>query len=500
VVSAAIRWLDENSSRPFFLFIHLYDLHTPYTLPSARDRSGRSGYEIELKYVDEALGQFWEYLAGKGLLAKALVVLVSDHGESLGEHGEQTHQYFIYQSTLWVPLIFHWPLGAGPYPAQVDQPAMLLDVAPTVLQFLGIPRPPQFQGRSLFELLSPNGGRAARGVYSESLYARDHLGCSALRSLRLGHYKYIAAPKQELYDLQSDPHELRNLYEQQSSVAQSLRQQLLELRSGMTPAPRTQATEPSREAMAMLNSLGYTELTYPQTDADDSGCDPKDRLAEYRRYGRAIADAQRGNDREAIQGFKQVTASDPQNALAHYYLAASYFHVRAWDEAVRELRQTLQLSPYDTRAHELLATIWLEKGDYERAQEEYHQLLKLAPHNYGGNYNLGMFAVGKGQFDEGIHYLRAAVEADPESPAAHNALGVAYFRAGDARQAEREFEQAVSLEPKNAAAHYNLGLALRQQKHNAAAAQEFQKALEDDPTDRRAREALDQLRNTPETQ
>jgi len=456
VADAATHWVDENSSHPFFLFLHLYDLHRPYLQPSARNHSDRTGYELELSYVDEVLGQFWEYLARTGLLDKALIVFTSDHGEGLGEHGEETHEYFIYQSTLRVPLIIHWPRGGPARPARVDQPVGLIDLAPTILQFLGIPQPRQFQGQSLFGLLTSHNGAASREVYGETVYARDHLGCSVLRSLRRERYKYIDAPKAELYDLQSDPGELRNLCQREASLAQALRQQLLRLQGRFAATKPVPTGAQSVETKSMLNSLGYTELAYPHGAPDASGCDPKDRLAEYHLYGRAVGEAQTGNYKGAIDRFRQVLARDPQHFLSHYYLAVSCFHVDELDEALKELQRTLELSPSYAPAGELLGTIWLKKGDYARAQEQFQQLLKVSPHDYGANFNLGVLATRKGQFQEAIRYLRAAVDANPQSPAAHRALGTAYQKAGDPRQAEAEFKQAITLQPQNAATHHNL--------------------------------------------
>ncbi len=147
--------MDENSEGPFFLFLHLYDLHTPYRLPASfQGRTHRLDYEGVLAYVDSVLGQFWEFLNRRGVLNKALIVFISDHGESLGQHAESTHGYFIYQSTLRVPLVIHWPAGVGPFATRVDEPASLLDVAPTVLQFVGASRPDKFQSRGLLALVN----------------------------------------------------------------------------------------------------------------------------------------------------------------------------------------------------------------------------------------------------------------------------------------------------------------------------------------------------------
>ena len=170
VAAAAMHWLDQNANAPFFLFLHLYDLHTPYDLPpETRLRHGESGYEAELAYVDRVLGDFLAFLERRGLLNKSLIVFTSDHGEGLNEHGESTHGYFVYESTLRVPLIFRWPAGSKRVsPDRIAEPASLLDVAPTILDALGLPRSKEMRGRSLI-------AREERGrnLFGESLCAQS---------------------------------------------------------------------------------------------------------------------------------------------------------------------------------------------------------------------------------------------------------------------------------------------------------------------------------------
>ena len=217
VAGAAMRWVARNDTAPFFLFLHLYDLHMPYDLPlNPALRHGETGYSAELASVDKVVGDFVAFLTRRGLLDKALIVFTSDHGEGLGEHGESTHGFFTYQSTLHVPLIVKWPAGAKLVQQSiVPGAASLLDVAPTILNALGLQIPGEMRGRSLIA------ASGEREIYSESLYARKHFGCSTLRSMRVGRYKYIAAPKPELYDLSNDPQELRNVIAQQPSESRS---------------------------------------------------------------------------------------------------------------------------------------------------------------------------------------------------------------------------------------------------------------------------------------
>ena len=431
VLSAASRWIEAESGHPFFVFIHLYDVHRPYL---------HGSYDAEIAYVDKAIGRFQQSFAAPKILQDILIVLTSDHGESLGEHGEETHGYFIYESTLWVPLIFRWPAGAAPYPARVDEPASLLDVAPALLDFLGIPVPPQFQGHHLFRLLRPH-PPDGEPVYAESMYARHHLGCSPLRSIRLGRYKYIEAPKPELYDLATDPGETQNQYERDRSMALDLRARLLSLYNGER-RPAQKPADP--EAISRLRSLGYLGGAPLKSG---SGADPKDRLGEYERYGRAMRLANTEHLPEAISEFKKLLEEDGQNVLAHFYLAVCYYRSRRLDDAVKALEATLMIASDYPPAEELLGTIWLLKKDYVRARRQFEHLAAIAPENYDAHYNLGMLAMREGRMEEAGRELRAAAHADSGSAQAHTALGSLYRAQGDLNRAKDEFRQALAIDP-----------------------------------------------------
>jgi Flp pilus assembly protein TadD len=424
VLGAAGDWIKSQANHSFFAFIHLYDVHQPYT---------HGSYDREVSYVDRAIGNFRR----AGLPPDSLLVLTSDHGESLGEHGEDTHGYFIYQSTLRVPLILHWPAGTVGRPAHIDSPASLIDLPPTILDSLGIPAPGQFQGRSL---LHPS---ASEPIYAESMYARDHLGCAPLRSLRIGWHKYIEAPKPELYDLEHDPNESQNLYDRERDLAVKLRSRLSSLAESARRPPSNPA---SPEVVARLRSLGYLAggAVRPST-----GADPKDRLSEYLRYGRAIRLANSSHLSEAIREFQKVIGEDPQNVLARFYLGVCYFRSRRLDEAVEALNATLSTARNYLPAEELLGTIWLLKKDYKRAHQQFEHLATIAPLNYGAHYNLGILAMREGRSDEALRELQAATQADPNAAQAHSTLGALYSARGDTVRARDEFQKALELNPED---------------------------------------------------
>jgi len=372
VIRSARQWLSSNAGQPLFAFVHLFDMHKPYD----------HGYDGQLAYVDKLIGVFKQSLQQLGLWDKALVVLVADHGESLGDHGESSHGYFIYESTLRVPLIIHWPAGADNHPARVTDPVGLIDVSPTILDFLHLPVQPSFEGSSLLGARSAGGSpptTAQRAVYGESLHAHDSFGWAPLRGMRVGQYKYIEAPHPELYNLQADPHELTNLYVKGSAKAADLRNQLMKLLARYAPK-KPESRESSPGARALLTSLGYLA---PGPHAARSGAepDPKDRLPEFRMY------------------------EDAQLMLYH----------RKMTEAISTLRQVLVNDPGNTLARRDLASSYVETGQYAKARTAFLQVLAVAPDDYMTNYEIGFAEDRLDMLKEAREHLETACRIAPES-------------------------------------------------------------------------------------
>jgi arylsulfatase A-like enzyme len=222
VIDEALRWLDEKKGGKFFAWIHLYDPHTPYAPPEPyKTRYPQSPYLGEIAFADSQLARLWDYLGRNGLRDDLFLVLAGDHGESLGEHGEGSHGFFIYQAALHVPLIF-----VTPFPALrgviSPETVALADIMPTVLEMSGTPLPPRVQGTSLVPSFFRPGSTRDRLVYAETFYPRYHFGWSDLRSVQDGRYKLILAPVPELYDLGQDPGETKNLVYLEKGLRRSL--------------------------------------------------------------------------------------------------------------------------------------------------------------------------------------------------------------------------------------------------------------------------------------
>jgi arylsulfatase A-like enzyme len=278
VITDAIRWLDGVNGSPFFLWTHLYDPHRPYDPPEPFRSAYSDPYIAEIMFADAQIGRLVDALGMRGLLDRTVIVIAGDHGESLGDHEERDHGIFVYESVLHVPLIVRVPRLA---PRQVDDVVRLVDVMPTVLDLLGVP-PPSTQGVSLVDLMRGQRRQVELEAYAESFYPK-RFAWSPLRSLRAGRYKVIDAPRPELYDLERDPFETTNIYQERLQLAKKLTERIDALeQDGRGPQPARGAA-PSAEQQERLASLGYVGSRTTEPLPDDRALpDPKDCMGVQR--------------------------------------------------------------------------------------------------------------------------------------------------------------------------------------------------------------------------
>jgi arylsulfatase A-like enzyme len=407
VVRAARQWLDANRGRTVFAFIHFFDLHTPYSAPAAAGRTGAAAYDAELEYADQAIGRLKQALQQGGWWDRSLVVLLADHGESLGDHGEASHGYFIYQSTLHVPLIVHWPADSTGHAARVEEPVGLIDVAPTVLGFLHIDAPLSFHGVNLLNA-------APHAVYSESMYTRDAFQWAPLRRLRIGSREYIQAPRPEFYDLRTDPRELTNIVGANAPEAHALADQLAKLLTQYAPKLNTAAQSVPPRTRGALESLGYLSGG-ARTGGRGFGPDPKDKLAEYNLYEKALTALYSGRPDNAVAGFRAALGEDPHNTLARYYLGDAYLRSGKPDDAVREWTAALAFDPEYAPADEAIGAVWLGRQEYAKARSFFEQALAVAPGDYAAQFELGTVAQRQGQVKEALHYFETGCRIAPDA-------------------------------------------------------------------------------------
>ena len=358
VLAAANRWLAAHTGQPAFAFIHLFDVHQPWRLGS---------YDAEVDYVDKLLGSFQQTLRREGWWDRSLIIVTADHGEGLGEHGESDHGYFVYESTLHVPLIIHWPLTGQRLPDLSENPVGLIDIAPTVLDTLKIPAPAAFTGRSLFDT-------SARPVVSESTYARDCFGWADLRTIREGSLKYIEAPKPELYNLAKDPAEKINLIRTQPADAARLKADLLQF--GANSAPRSAPHPENGEA---LRSLGYLAPGPHAASPKTPPADPKDKFPELLRYEEAINRMEEKRYDSAITILRSILAADPGNLLARRDLGVALIEKRDYPAAIAQLRQVTGIAGDDYVTRYELGIAEENTGHIPEAAAQFEAACRLAP-------------------------------------------------------------------------------------------------------------------------
>lgn len=373
-VDRALAWLAVKRERPFFLFLHLYDVHAPHVPPPGFERRfASSPYDGEVAFVDGQVGRVLHVLEARGLAKETLVVVTADHGEGLGEHGEETHGVLLYDSTLHVPLIVRLP-GRVPRGAVVSERAGLVDVTPTILDLAGLPPDPALQGRPLFA----RERAGERLLWAETLYPQRAFGWAKLTSVRRGALKYVEAPRPELYDTDRDPAEGHDLAAERPREAAALRDLAAATQKELASRAHGAARGPDAEARAKLGALGY--LSGPAR-AGEAGLDPKDGIASIRSLGRAYDALDRGDLEEAERLFRQETARFPKDAGLLSALG-KVLELRGREEEARAAyREALR---HDADAPIPLARLFelaARRGDRQERLEVAERLVAAYPRN-----------------------------------------------------------------------------------------------------------------------
>jgi arylsulfatase A-like enzyme/Flp pilus assembly protein TadD len=450
---AALAWLKEQRAarppRPFFVFIHYYDAHDPYTPPERLRRPGpRGAYDGEVAVVDEAVAALRRGLKELGADRDLLTVFTADHGESLGEHGEDTHGFFVYDSTTLVPLVFHWPERLAPAPS--DAPARLVDVTPTLLDLVGLRRFPGVDGVSLRSLLE---GRAQEPppAYLESRQPWLGFGWAPLRALRTRELKLIEAPRPELYDLKRDPGETRDRLAERAPDVKRLRAALreVEARSSIASAGVGDA-----EVLESLRALGYVGGGATPAEPPDGLPDPKDRVTLKARLVAAEQDLQAGDAAGALRGFDAALKDEPDNRFALLRSGTALARLRRFREAVTRLERAVKVDPAQAEARYELADALTAAGDLPRAAQEWMDVVRLQPRRAAAWSNLGGVLFRRGDPRGAERAVARAVELEPKNALyvenlseVRFALAQAEARAGRREQARRLLGQALAAQP-----------------------------------------------------
>ncbi len=516
VAAKAIEWLDERDGRPFFAWVHLYEPHAPYDPPEPiRSRFPATmigAYDGEIAEADIQVGRLIGHLASTGRLDRTLVVVLGDHGESLGEHGEEQHGFFVYNPDIQIPLIV-----AGPgVPARVvDDHARIVDVMPTILDLLHIDDANAVQGRSLLPLA--RGERLNLVAFSETWYPRHHYGWSELTSIRDGRYHFIAAPRRELYDTQVDPGELRDIAAanpgRADALEHALRAFLAETSSTGGPgSPRP--VDPDVEAR--LRSLGYVGSSIsPRVLEDRLRGDPKDKIELYNLLKQAGLDSVEGRIDEGIGKVRRALAADPEIVEAYLMLGNMSTKAKRSDEAIAAYQTALTLDPDNQTAVFNLAMAYKSSGRLEAAEAGFERTLALNPRDPKARYQLADMWMKRGElaraeaaltravadnverpafltklaecyielerYDEAERALAGSLKEKPDEPMAHYDLGLIHEARGEPAKAMTEYEAEIARNADTYQAHFNLAKLLTAAGRKADAVRHFQRAVEANP-------------------
>jgi Flp pilus assembly protein TadD len=462
--------------------------------------------------VDSVLGDFLSRARSRGLLEKTLVVVASDHGESLGEHGEATHGTFAYNATLSVPWIL-WAKGLEP--GHFSPRVRLVDVAPTVLDLLGVDPPSGTDGRSLRAFFRTPSKYDPPDGYFEALNPHLTRDWAPLRGVVRGQHKFIDLPLAELYDLAADPEEERNVIDGRAALASELRRALEKELEGAAPL----LPSADEETMKRLESLGYlvAPTASKRKESYSPEDDPKRLIAFVRLHDEASELFRQGRTEESLALLRDILEKQPGSSFAYQKLAYALHQLGRASEAVRVLEEAASRGVTDlsllvllgsylmevsdlpravtlleglasdhpdfAEAHNTLGVAYARTGRVQDAEREFARVLELDPSSASAENNLGSLALTRGDDARAIRHLERALELDPASASASNGLGVARARAGDLDGALAAWRRAVELNPTQFDAMYNLALALSDRSREEAASY-LERFVREAPEDR----------------
>ena len=484
VVEKALEWLKLPKDR-WFLWVHCFDPHQKYEPPEPfKTEYGDRPYDGEVAYVDYSLGRLLDHIKKQGLEEKTLVVFTGDHGESLGQHGESTHGYFAYNSTLWVPLLIAYP---GLKPGKVDKPVAHIDIFPTVCDVLGISRPPHLHGISL--LAAANGKRLPKRVlYFESLYPYYSRGWAPLRGFIRESVKFMDSPIPELYDIVKDFDETQNLAE--STRLEESRKVLSDLMAKEAyRGASASGQKADRKTVESLKSLGYVSSPQAQRkEAFTAQYDLKVLLPYQSRLQQAMGAYHKGDLEKGASLLRGILAERKDFDLAYTYLATLYKEQKKLKEAVGVLRDGFENCPGSYKVIITFGMFLTEAGAYEQAIDILKQGLAIIDYDPELWNYLGVAYWRKGDYEEGSRALQQALSLDENYPIALNNLGSVYLSAylkskdaGTLKKATENFKRAIELDPNYESAYNGLGTALKAAGDLEGAILNWKKALEIKP-------------------
>ncbi|MFO1352220.1 MAG: sulfatase-like hydrolase/transferase [Gammaproteobacteria bacterium] len=468
------QWRQRDERKPFFAWLHLFDPHQPYQPPGWAAAITALPYDAEIASADHELGRLLDRLRETQVLDNTIVVFTADHGESLGEHEEKTHAIFIYDATVHVPLIVRYP-GALPAGKRYDGPVRHVDIVPTLLALLGLPGAEETQGIDLTPATLDKVPPPMLAQYSESILSEVGFGMAPLYGVRFNGYKWIRAPKPELYDLRADPHELKNLYVPDDSRAAEYDAELSRLLADSERrAVKSRDSPMNKETLEALQSLGY--LQGSETRKSMSGIDPKDGVRIYNRLEQArhLAQAEKWPQSEAA--LREILNEIPGHISARNVLALTLLRQDKFAEARDEYLRSLQDDPQQSRVYLMLGTIALFNDQLSEAENDSLEALRLSPQFVEAASNLGMIALLRGDEAGAKAWYDRAVALDPTFPLVYRRIADLYYEKKEYRDALRYYQKTLERSPTDYRALLQAGNSARFSGDFGAADRYYRKA------------------------
>ena len=466
VTRRALEWLETSYKqgvgvRPgmnFFLWVHFYDPHFPYDPPAPyRSQYAKDPYSGEVAFTDEQVGKLLQALTDRGLQERTLILLMADHGEGLGDHGEYTHGVFLYDETMHVPM-----LAAGPgIPAGkvITQQVRTIDVMPTIADYLGLPAGDKVQGVSLMPAILENRAVQSSYAYLETLYPKTSHGWSELRALRTDQWKLIAAPKPELYELKQDWGESSNVLNRYSTEVDHLQKKMWEITGPPESFGKLETRQVDEKTMQELQSLGYASAGRRRDiRIDMSGPDPKDRVHVLKVLDQ-VADLM-NHDRflAAIPLLERIQPEDPTNPVIYSKLGTCYQRTERFDEAADIYRKAIERKADTDQTHAEIGNLYVRKGQLKEAVASMEQAAEMNLTNLQNLTNLATTYLHLGRLPETERVLKAILSQNARHAMAQNLYGILEIQRGNGNGARAHFEKAIEFNSDLTEAYMNLGL------------------------------------------
>jgi arylsulfatase A-like enzyme/Flp pilus assembly protein TadD len=486
VVQRAEAWLTAHPQGPHFVWVHLYDPHDPYEPPAPYSQMYKDHlYDGEIAYADSALGNFITYLKKHGWYDNSLIVVVGDHGEGLGEHHEDTHGIFLYDSTTHVPLILKTPGTGNKKGRVVDAQVRTTDILPTVLDVTRVAAPAKLDGESLKPYFTnTNADAAERVAFGETDYPL-RFGWAPLRSVRTQGIKFIEAPRPELYDLHADAAELNNKYEPWNAQVKDLRGMLAELRSKAAPAAPSQGMvgQGTIDELKALGYLGSADVGSATNVPEPSLLpDPKDKIEEQNLLHLAMIASEDDRAAEARKSLEKVLQLDPKSPTALKQLGELELRAGEYAQSAQHLKAALEVRPEDasTALHEgqaldkmhdlpgardaleaslkllprqlearlLLGDVYLGLKDPKAAEDQFEAALLIQSSSVEGQLGVAKAEIAEGKFNEAVQQIEPLSKSQPGTAELFELLAQAYAGLGKKAEAEQAAARARLLQPK----------------------------------------------------